>query len=341
MQGSERRQAEPVMRQRAANRRSEIASFASRFQRQLLRWFDRNKRDLPWRQDRDPYHVWLSEIMLQQTRVAAVVEHYHRFLVCFPTLETLAAARLSSVLAAWSGLGYYRRAHSLHAAAREVVRRCRGRLPQTRSELVALPGVGRYSSAAIASIAFGEAVAAVDGNVERILQRVLGRAICGNPLWETAAELLSPSRPGDFNQAMMELGATLCLPRKPKCRLCPVRGMCRTRGELKPSPPARRQAKKEVDYALDLRRGSILLVRRTRQTTLMPEMWELPEIPGGLSTEPWFTLRHSITSTAYSVRVARVTLPPETKGCWVAASRAGKLPLTGLARKILCRANLI
>ncbi|HXW91165.1 MAG TPA: A/G-specific adenine glycosylase [Terriglobales bacterium] len=329
------------MQQLAAKRRSEISSFASRFGRLLLRWFDRNQRDLPWRQDRDPYHVWLSEIMLQQTRVAAVLEHYNRFLVRFPTLETLAAARLSSVVAAWSGLGYYRRAHRLHAAAREVVRRCRGRLPRTRSELEALPGIGRYSSAAIASIAFGEAVAAVDGNVERVLQRLLGRAIGGNPLWERAAELLSPNRPGDFNQAMMELGATLCLPREPKCRLCPVRGMCRTRGELKHSPPARRQAKKQVHYALDIRRGSIFLVRRTRETTLMPGMWELPEIPGELSSEPCFSLRHSITSTNYSVRVARVALSRETKGCWVKTSRAAKLPLTGLARKILCRANLI
>ncbi len=325
----------------AAKRRSEIPSFASRFGQQLLGWFDRNKRDLPWRRNRDPYRVWLSEIMLQQTRVAAVVEHYNRFLVRFPTVQALAAAPLSSVVAAWSGLGYYRRAQRLHAAARQVVHRRRGRLPRTLAELEALPGIGRYSAAAIASIAFGEAVAAVDGNVERVVQRVLGRAVCGNRLWRVAADLLSPSRPGDFNQAMMELGATLCLPREPKCRLCPVEGMCRTRGELKPSPPARRQARKEVDYALDCRQGSIFLVRRAREMTLMPGMWELPEIPRDRSIEPSFTLRHSITSTDYLVRVARLALPREAKGCWIKASRAGKLPLTGLARKILCRAKLI
>jgi A/G-specific adenine glycosylase len=312
------------------------------FQRHLLRWFDRNQRDLPWRRDRDPYHVWLSEIMLQQTRVRAVVEHYHRFLERFPSLETLAAARSSSVLAAWSGLGYYRRAHRLHAAAREVVHGYQGKFPTTRAGLETLPGIGRYSSAAIASIAFGEVVAAVDGNVERVLQRVLGRSLGANALWRAAAELLSLTRPGDFNQAMMELGATLCLPRQPKCCGCPIRGMCRTQGELKRFPPARRQNKQTADYALDCRQDSVFLVRRTRETTLMPGMWELPKIPAGHgSTETRFTLRHTITTTDYLVRVAWVRLPRETKGRWFKTSRAQHLPLTGLARKILRRANLI
>jgi A/G-specific adenine glycosylase len=312
------------------------------FERHLLGWFDHNKRDLPWRRDRDPYHVWLSEIMLQQTRVAAVVEHYNRFLERFPSVETLAAARVSSVLAAWSGLGYYRRAHSLHAAAREIVHRRQGRFPTTRAELEALPGIGRYSAAAIASIAFGEAVAAVDGNVERVLQRVLGRSMGGNALWHAAAELLSLGRPGDFNQAMMELGATVCLPREPKCCSCPIRRLCRTQGELERSQPARRQTKRAVDYALDCRQDSVFLVRRTREATLMPGMWELPQISAGNgSTEARFTLRHSITSTDYLVRVAWVQLPPRTEGCWFKTSRVGRLPLTGLARKILRRANLI
>jgi A/G-specific adenine glycosylase len=280
--------------------------------------------------------------MLQQTRVGAVVEHYNRFLERFPTVETLAAARLSSVLAAWSGLGYYRRAHSLHAAAREVVDRCQGTFPATRAELEALPGIGRYSSAAIASIAFGEAVAAVDGNVERVLQRLLGKSVRGNRLWQAAAELLSSQRPGDFNQAMMELGATLCLPRKPKCRKCPIQRMCRTQGELGRPLPARRRAKQAVDYALDSRRDSVFLVRRSRHATLMPGMWELPELPSGKpSPEPRFTLRHSITSTDYLVRVVWVRLPPQTEGSWFKTSRVAQLPLTGLARKILRHAKLI
>jgi A/G-specific adenine glycosylase len=312
------------------------------FERHLLGWFDRNQRDLPWRRDRDPYRVWLSEIMLQQTRVAAVVEHYHRFLERFPSLQTLAAARLSSVVAAWSGLGYYRRAHSLHAAAREIVHRRQGRFPRTRAELETLPGIGRYSAAAISSIAFGQAVAAVDGNVERVLQRVFGRSMGGNALWHAAAELLSRARPGDFNQAMMELGATLCLPREPRCCSCPIRGMCRTQGELERFPPARRQAKQAVDYALDCRQDSVFLVRRAKEATLMPGMWELPQIFAGTgSTEARFTLRHSITSTDYLVRVACLQLPLQTEGCWFKTSRVGRLPLTGLARKILRRANLI
>ena len=309
---------------------------------QLLRWFDRNKRDLPWRRDCDPYHVWLSEIMLQQTRVGAVVEHYNRFLERFPSVETLAAARLSTVLAAWSGLGYYRRAHRLHAAAREVVHRRQGKFPATQAELETLPGIGRYSSAAIASIAFGQAVAAVDANVERVLQRVLGRSIRGNPLWQIATERLNARRPGDFNQAMMELGATVCLPREPKCCLCPVQALCRTQGELERFPTARRRAKQAVDYALDRRRDLVFLLRRSRQTTLMPGMWELPELPTSQrSSGPWLTLRHAITSTDYLVRVAKVRLPPGTKGSWFKASRVGQLPLTGLARKILRQAKVI
>src|SRR5579862_2694686 len=143
--------------------------------RKLLDWYDQHKRDLPWRADRDPYRVWLSEIMLQQTRVAAVLEHYRRFLLRFPTLQKLAAAREASVLAAWSGLGYYRRARMLHAAARQVVKQCGGTFPRTSAELRALPGVGRYTAAAIASIAFNEAVAVVDGNVERVVGRVQGK----------------------------------------------------------------------------------------------------------------------------------------------------------------------
>src|SRR5690349_13760854 len=157
-------------------------SAKKRFQRLLLGWFDANKRDLPWRKDTDPYRVWLSEIMLQQTRVGAVLDHYRRFLERFPTVRHLARAREASVLAAWSGLGYYRRARMLHAAAREIVRTCEGKFPTDAGELRKLPGIGRYTASAIASIAFGEAVAVVDGNVERVLQRVHGKPIRSHAL---------------------------------------------------------------------------------------------------------------------------------------------------------------
>src|ERR1700758_64843 len=155
----------------------------------LLAWYDAHARELPWRESRDPYRVWVSEIMLQQTRVAAVIEHYHEFLRRFPTVNKLAAAREASVLAAWSGLGYYRRARMLHAAAK-VVARERGKFPETADEWRTLPGVGRYTAAAIASIAFGEAVAVVDGNVERVLQRIVGKAISVEQIWQHAESLL-------------------------------------------------------------------------------------------------------------------------------------------------------
>lgn len=220
--------------------------------------------------------------MLQQTRVAAVIAHYHEFLRRFPTVEKLAAARLASVLAAWSGLGYYRRARMLHAAAKVVVREYESRFPQTPEELRALPGIGRYTAAAIASIAFGEPVAVVDGNVERVLQRVLGKSLAGESLWEAAEDWLDRKRPGDFNQAMMELGATVCTPRAPSCLTCPVVGLCATRGEMNGGAKAARQKKRAIDYALIYRNGDddgeVFLVQRSRHASLMAGMWELPEI---------------------------------------------------------------
>ena len=179
-----------------------------RFRKNLLAWYDLHRRDLPWRASRDPYRVWLSEIMLQQTRVAAVIAHYREFLRRFPTVEKLAAAREASVLAAWSGLGYYRRARMMHAAAKLIVRDHGGKFPESEEGWRALPGIGRYTAAAIASIAFGEPVAVVDGNVERVLQRVAGTRLAGEELWTEANRLLDVNRPGDFNQAVMELGAT-------------------------------------------------------------------------------------------------------------------------------------
>jgi A/G-specific adenine glycosylase len=311
------------------------ARIAPRFRRDLLSWFDQHKRDLPWRRTRDPYRIWLSEIMLQQTRVAAAVEYYERFLLRFPTIQKLATARQSSVLAAWSGLGYYRRARMLHVAAKEIVGQHAGNFPTTADALRALPGVGRYTAAAIASIAFNEPVAVVDGNVERVLQRVLGKSICGEDLWRSAEQLLSRRRPGDFNQAVMELGATLCVPRQPKCLLCPVAGICATRGERDgPRTPAH-QRKREIHYALDCRKGSVFLVQRESSAALMPEMWELPEIAPEAPVQACLSLRHSITKTDYAVRVIQCKAPAGMAGRRVSRSRIEKLPLTGLTRKIL------
>lgn len=320
----------------------EGATGRRRFQQRLLGWFDRHKRDLPWREDRDPYRVWLSEIMLQQTRVAAVRDHYLRFLERFPTIYKLASARESSVLAAWSGLGYYRRARMLRATARKIVKEQAGAFPQSAKDLLALPGIGRYTAAAIASIAFDQPVAAVDGNVERVLQRVRGNSLAGEVVWRAAGELLSRRRPGDFNQAMMELGATICLPRKPQCLRCPVADLCATRGELHKPEKEIRQRKREIYYAFACQGDSLYLVQRPKSATLMPGMWEFPEIAGANgATAAWLTLRHSITVTDYIVQVTRGPVPGGLAGRWVRTSRVTVLPLTGLARKILRAASII
>jgi A/G-specific adenine glycosylase len=312
-----------------------------RWRQQILSWYDQNRRDLPWRRDRDPYRVWLSEVMLQQTRVSAVLEHYRRFLLRFPNVSKLAAAHVSSVLSAWSGLGYYRRARMMHAAAKIVVKKYEGKLPSAIDELRALPGIGRYTAAAIASIAFNTPVAVVDGNVERVLERALG-ADSAKDLWLAAQELLSPTRSGDFNQAMMELGATVCLPRQPRCSVCPIFDLCATRGHLKQAKTVVRQRRREICYALDRRDSSTFLVQRPKHASLMPGMWELPEvIATNGDGKTHFTLRHSITVTDYVVRVMQSPAPSGSAGRWVQEKRIARLPLTGLARKILRQARVI
>jgi A/G-specific adenine glycosylase len=318
-----------------------VAAIQPAFSKCLLAWYDSHARDLPWRRNRDPYRVWLSEIMLQQTRVAAVLEHYRIFLKRFPTVRKLAAAREASVLAAWSGLGYYRRARMLHAAAKLVVKEHGGRFPDNSQALRQLPGIGRYTAAAIASIAHAEPTAVVDGNVERVLARLLGRNLNGETIWKAADELLERSRPGDFNQALMELGATVCLPREPKCLLCPVSDLCVTRGELpraRTSPP---QRKREIHFGLARRDGQVFLIQRKPDESLMPGMWELPLFPAGHDETPLLSLRHSITITDYAVRVLELQSPDEREGAWIALSRLPSLPLTGLARKILRRVDLL
>jgi A/G-specific adenine glycosylase len=344
------------------------------FRAALLRWFTRHRRSLPWRESRDPYRIWISEIMLQQTRVGAVLERYNDFLRRFPDVNALATAKPQDVLAAWSGLGYYRRARALHRAARIVVRDHAGEMPVAAAALLSLPGIGRYTAAAIASIAFQEPCAVVDGNVERVLRRLL--AWRRDPLprvWDTAQQLLSPRAPGNFNQAMMELGATVCLPSRPRCDLCPVRRLCATGrpslcrpGKLAPSvveefslerpaKPPRKTA--ETTYALAVRDSRVYLVRRRRGESLMPGMWELPQLPNGAppngalpspafggcghSGAPAFTLRHSITVTDHVVHVRRVSAAGQSGGRWILLPDAADLPLTGLARKILRRAALV
>jgi A/G-specific adenine glycosylase len=307
--------------------------------RPLLTWYGNNRRDLPWRRTRDPYHIWVSEIMLQQTRVAAVLVRYAEFLKRFPSVQKLASAREASVLAEWSGLGYYRRARNLRAAAKIVARA--GNFPQDSKSWSALPGIGRYTAAAIASIAFNEPVAVLDGNVARVLRRLLGGVHSGEKLWYSAQQLLDHAHPADFNQAMMELGATVCLPGQPQCDVCPIQKFCRTRGRGKIVSHKPRQQRREITYSLARRQNSVFLLCRSKSSSLMPNMWELPELASRKASDKLlFSLRHSITITDFSVWVVRRKLPGPT-GTWVRISRLSMLPLTGLAKKILRKAGII
>jgi len=210
-----------------------------RLRRRLLAWYARHARRLPWRSSRDPYAVLVSEVMLQQTQVARVAQFYSSFLARYPTLEDLAAASPDAVRESWEGLGYYARARNLHAAVRHVVATAGGRLPRSRDDLRRLPGIGRYTAGAVASLAFGAAVPAVDTNVARVLTRVFAlrghrkSAAHQRRLWTLAAALVPPRRPGDWNQALMDLGATICTARAPRCGACPVRADCRSAGRVR------------------------------------------------------------------------------------------------------------
>jgi A/G-specific adenine glycosylase len=311
------------------------------FRRALLSWYDQHRRDLPWRRDRHPYRVWISEIMLQQTRVAAVLDHYARFLQRFPTVGKLAGARESSVLAAWSGLGYYHRARRMHQAAKVIARERGGVFPQSAEEWLYLPGIGRYTAAAIASISLGEPIAVVDGNVERVLLRLFGEAWGKEAVWQQAEVLLDRARAGDFNQAMMELGATVCTPRTPQCLICPVHSFCVTRGVEAARPQAARK-NRDTHYALTRRGDSVLLVQRAANASLMAGMWELPPVPSPKNLNgdaPVLRVRHSITDTDYRVSVFAMNADQlggaESTAQWFTPKQCQRLALTGLTRKIL------
>jgi A/G-specific adenine glycosylase len=307
----------------------------------LLRWYDANKRDLPWRRTRDPYRIWVSEIMLQQTRVAAVLEHYKRFVSQFPTVPALARAREQEVLTAWSGLGYYRRARMLHSAAKELALDRGWRIPRTSQELGELPGIGRYTAAAIASIAFGEPVAVVDGNVERVLSRMAGKQLDTGACWKEAQELIDPDRPGDFNQAMMELGATICLPKSPICGVCPLRRYCSARGQVATGKATAPRIRNQRNLALITRKSAILLKQRSRTESVMPGLWELPEHTG---SELVLVLRvkHSIMNTNYDVRIFAGNPHAQIPGArWIRLTKLASIPLTGMSRKALRGLNLL
>lgn len=247
--------------------------------RDLLRWYDTNRRDLPWRRTTDPYAVWVSETMLQQTQVKTVIPYYEGFLKNFPTIEALDRASRQEVLAVWSGLGYYRRAENLKKAARQIMRRHGGKVPQDFRALSALPGVGPYTAGALMSIAFNRAYPALDGNARRVLSRLFN-ANGENNLHAIGKRLVSPSRPGHFNQALMELGSRICLARDPGCPICPTAQSCAARRsgkiETRASSSARPEIKK-VEWPLVLvQDGGKILLRRRPPGGILAGLWELP-----------------------------------------------------------------
>jgi len=273
--------------------------------RPLMAWYARTARDLPWRRTRNPYAIWVAEIMLQQTQVETVKPYYTRFLERFGSVEVLARARLDSVLKLWEGLGYYARARHLHAAARYLCRHHAGRLPDTIEALRSLPGVGRYTAGAIASIAFGRDEPVLDGNVSRVLCRLYAieqdpkSADCQERLWALAAAALPAGRAGTFNQAMMDLGARICLPRRPLCPDCPVRRHCRALAESRVEQlPVRRAARPLPRHIIAVgivwKDGRVLIDRR-RPEGMLGGLWEFP----GGKKRPDETLQEAVAREVY------------------------------------------
>ena len=326
----------------------------------LLRWYDRHRRQLPWRESRDPYRIWVSEVMLQQTRVRAVLPFYEKFLRLFPDIESLAAAEEQSLLACWSGLGYYSRARNLRKAAQAIVREWGGQFPRDYEAALRLPGVGDYTARAVLSIAYGIPLAVLDGNVARVLSRLYAvdkdfRSPGGKAeLLQLAEALLSRRRPGDFNQAMMELGATICLPKQPQCPDCPARASCLAylRNEVEKYPPPRRQAKptalRLIAAVILDGAGRCLLVRRPPSARWLGGFWELPmwnKHGSNRRSEKGIALgtrlgsfRHSITSnqlevTVYEGRLERAAIPRRAQ--WTPLNRIDRLPITTITRKAL------
>ncbi len=339
--------------------------------RALLRWYRCCRRDLPWRRTRDPYAIWVSEVMLQQTTVGAVQRYFKRFLERFPTITALAGASEDEVLALWSGLGYYHRARNLLRGARNLAAHHGSRFPKDRAAALRIPGVGAYTAHAVLSIAFGQPLAVVDGNVRRVLARffaVRGEA-AAKPGWgdTLAKSLLDRASPGDWNQAVMELGATVCTPRRPACPACPWKATCRARAlgleNALPTARPRREALEVTIAAALVRRGDAFLFVRRPQGRLMGGMWELPQTTFAstgradlvreareryglaLRLGPLCAIgRHAITFRRIRLEGYRATLAGSASAArtdslrWVRADEMAEIGTSSISRKLLAAA---
>lgn len=336
--------------------------------RNLLAWFDEQQRDLPWRGSRDPYLVWVSEIMLQQTRVETARPYFESFVRTYPSVGALASADVEAVLSNWSGLGYYQRARRLHAAARQIVAGG-GEFPSSVEGWLRLPGVGHYTAAAIASIVFAVREPAIDGNVMRVVSRLLAlqedpKKRDGSRAIEVEArELLDTERPGDSNQAMMELGATICRPRQPRCSSCPLESDCLAAATGEPGrfPVTSRMApvlRRRRQVAVVENAGRLLLFRRPLDSSRLAGLWELPWVDEGSELglqealsrryggcwelgSPRGRVRHSVTNRSFQIEVVEAKLSSDyevaegPEAGWFSRAELSGLPITGLVGKIV------
>ena len=339
----------------------------SRISSRLLSWYDKNKRTLPWRvAHADPYMVWVSEIMLQQTRVETVIPYFEKWMRLFPNARSLADSSEHEILNAWEGLGYYGRARNLHKAAKIVMNQHNGELPRDLDKLRKLPGIGRYTLGAIASIAFDMKVPALDGNIRRVYARLFDVAEPADSpegemlLWKLAAKHLPKGRAGDYNQALMDLGATVCLPKDPRCLICPLKGLCKARKNGTPEQRPVFKPKKSVPHYIHaagvmLKRGRVLLALRPSKG-LLGGMWEFPngrvggdpakDLPRALKTgynlkvqrkEPMGFVQHAYTHfkvTVHAFRCDLLSSPSDRNLKWISVKALEDYPMGKIDRQI-------